>query len=540
MKNFINIFLLAAAIFALQSALFGQTTFSNNTGIVIGDGSAAAPGTGAPYPSSIIVSGLAGTVTDVNVRVQGLSHTFPDDVGLLLVSPGGTKYMVIQSDVGGGTDAVNVTYTFDDQAAAGIPNAGPLVAGTYQTSSVGDDDMFPIQGANPPPSDCFNTACPQASPAGSATLNGTFGGINPNGEWRLYAVDCCAQDTGTITGGWSIIVTTNSTPVPKDAPADFNGDGKTDFSVVRPDGFNAGHLVWFTKLNNAAGTVTATEFGLDSDFITPGDFDGDGKDDIAIWRQGGPIGNNDTSGFYVLRSSDSTYTYTRFGQAGDDVSVVADYTGDGKDDFAIYRPGATVASGSTPNQSAFWYLASSGQYAGKQVMIAWGVGANNAAGDNYDRAYPGDFNGDGVADFCVYRAIGNQAMFITAYGNGNGGAAPTGVNQFFGVKSDDFYPGDYDGDGKTDLATARVEGSNLVWIYKPSSGGSFVAAYWGVAGDYPVQGDYDGDGKTDLAVWRPSGNPGAGSWFYALGSLGGTITSVWGAPGDAPVANDLH
>lgn len=215
MKYFSNFTLNVVLIsFFLVVGSNGQTTFSNNEPIMIPDASGTNPGIAQPYPSVINVTGLNGTVTDVNVRIQGLTHTFPDDIGLLLVSPDGAKRMVIQSDVGGSGDVTNLTYTLDDQALATIPNTGPLVAGTYKPSSVGDDDLFPLTGAVPPPLSCQPAGtCPQSAPAGTATLNSQFSGINPNGNWKLYAVDCCALDQGAITGGWSITITVNS-PTP--------------------------------------------------------------------------------------------------------------------------------------------------------------------------------------------------------------------------------------------------------------------------------------------------------------------------------------
>ena len=48
-------------------------------------------GTATPYPSTCVVSGLSGSISDVNVQLAGLSHTYPDDIDMLLVSPGGPE-----------------------------------------------------------------------------------------------------------------------------------------------------------------------------------------------------------------------------------------------------------------------------------------------------------------------------------------------------------------------------------------------------------------------------------------------------------------
>ena len=69
-------------------------------------------------------------------------------------------------------------------------------------------------------------------------------------------------------------------------------------------------------------------------------------------------------------------------------------------------------------------------------------------------------------------------------------------------------PGDYDGDGKADLAVFRPD-SDLVpgaaqWLI-PLGGGGAINRPFGAGGgrDLPAPGDYDGDGKADLAVFRP-------------------------------------
>ena len=66
------------------------------------------------------------------------------------------------------------------------------------------------------------------------------------------------------------------------------------------------------------------------------------------------------------------------------------------------------------------------------------------------------------------------------------------------------------------------------WIYQPSGGGAAVFTSWGAAGDVPVPGDYDGDGKDDLAIYRN------GTW-WVLRSTSGTLVQNFGLTSDTAI-----
>lgn len=294
--------------------------------------------------------------------------------------------------------------------------------------------------------------------------------------------------------------------------ADYNGDGKTDYTIFRGGASGTAAGTFWTRFSGGtAATDVSRPFGITSDTVITADFDGDKKTDLAIWRQGA----GRTSAYWVLNSSDNTTHVLPFGQAFDDPTLAADYTGDGHADPAIYRT----------STGEFWYLASSGPFAGQQVVIPFGQSG--------DVAVPGDYNGDGKADFTIYRPNGTPDKVVSVWtmfnsGNGNPGAV---IVRPFGTTDDFFTPGDYDGDGKTDLCVTRLSGNTILWIYRPSSGGADVFKPWGVANDYVVPGDYDGDGKTDFATYRDV--PGQ---FWVLNSSDqSTLVTPWGVANDFPV-----
>lgn len=465
-------------------------SFSNTAPIVIPTG----PGNGTPYPSSITVAGLAGTVKKVKVTLINFSHTFPDDVGVVLVAPGG-QALLLMDGAGDDPDVVNVTLTFADGAPV-LPDSEAPTSGTYKPTTYYTGDSFPAPG----PLLAYDNPGPAGG--GTATFASTFAGASPNGTWNLFVRDMVSGDAGSIAGGWSLTLVT-------EAPVDFDGNAVTDFAVVRNTGGGpSGAVTWYWW--NGAG-LSGRAWGIASDFFVPGDFDADGKTDVSVWRPGSP------GIWYVNRSTDLGVMILAFGQSGDDPTIIGDYDGDGKTDMAVYRNGATTGAPS------FWHIWRS--TTGTPLSMQWG--------QRDDFPAPGDYDGDHKHDFAVQRdAGGGQAVFYISL---SGGGMQT---LFWGTPADVIVPGDYDGDGKTDLAVVRAAGGSIQWHVRRSSDGGYSPFTFGAsATDVPTAGDYDGDGVTDVAVWRPDANP-ALTAFYVLWSSDGSLHAMqFGQNGDYPIAN---
>ncbi len=194
---------LAFLILLPVSAAFGQIprnpqavvhTFSNTNPITINDNATA-----SLYPSQITVSGVnPATVTNVQVILSGFSHTFPDDVDMILVGPQGQRAMLM-SDAGGSNPGVTgITLTFDQTSANILPNDTAPATGTYRPANYDDGsgglvDTFPAPG-------------PGALTDAPADLS-AFNLTDPNGAWSLYVVDDFAADSGSISGGWALVLT---------------------------------------------------------------------------------------------------------------------------------------------------------------------------------------------------------------------------------------------------------------------------------------------------------------------------------------------
>ena len=306
-----------------------------------------------------------------------------------------------------------------------------------------------------------------------------------NGNWTAFPL--LGEDkvilSDLATGLY--IVDTRLNAAPRNNIADFDGDGKTDYSVfTRSTGF-------WTIENSSNSANVRTQFGTSTDRIMPGDYDGDGKTDIAVFRDGN---------WYSLNSSNNSFRAVQFGLAGD-IPVAADYDGDGKTDPAVFRP-----------TGGGWYiLRSTLGFYGQQ----WGA--------NGDEPIAGDFDGDGKADLTVVRTANG---FKTWYTLPSSSSIPQGVQ--FGVNTDKAVVGDFDGDQASDIAVFRPSIGS--WYIKNSQSGNVSGVQFGISSDSPIPADYDGDGKTDIAVYRAASN----NWYGIRSSNGSFFARQFGSGNDLP------
>jgi hypothetical protein len=174
-----------------SSTALSTVTF-NGGGVSIpaapNSGGTGASSIGGPYPSTIAVSGLPTSgVTVKRVFLNGMAHTFPDDIDILLQSPTGTN-VVLMSDAGLSNDLTGENLEIRDDAAGPMSDSGVIPAGAYQCTNYTTTDNWFAPG----PGDVTQTA-PSLS---------LFTG-NPNGTWSLFVSDDAGGDTGSMDG-WAI------------------------------------------------------------------------------------------------------------------------------------------------------------------------------------------------------------------------------------------------------------------------------------------------------------------------------------------------
>ena len=304
--------------------------------------------------------------------------------------------------------------------------------------------------------------------------------------------------------------------------------GRSHRSIAKPNIPNGG-AVFFNPVTYPSAGVYATS-------VAVGDFNGDGKADLALANQC-PLSNCNAGAVSVLLGNgDGTFqaaqTYSTGGFEADAVTV-GDVNKDGKADLII-------ANGcQSPNQCGKGAI---GVLLGNGDGTFQSAKANSSGGVTASSVAIADVNGDGRADLIV----ANQCLDSTCasggvsvlLGNGDGTFESPRSYSSGGVTAVSVAVGNFNGDKKIDLVVANQCQSagncnGTVGVLLGNGNGTFKAAQSYPSGGYlgvsVATADFNGDGKTDLVVsnqCQSSGNCTKGNAGVLLGNGDGTFGSA--------------
>jgi len=316
--------------------------------------------------------------------------------------------------------------------------------------------------------------------------------------------------TGTTTPTFAAPVTFAAGTLPESvAVGDFNGDGKPDLVVVDS---NAAISV---LLNTTAAGATTPSFaapvtfavGGTPLFVAVGDFNGDGKPDLVVANESGGTVSvllNTTAAGATAPTFAPQVTFA-VGVNPESVAV-GDFNGDGKPDLAVANFGDNTVSVLLNTTAAG---ATAPSFAAQRTF---------AVGGSPRAVAVGDFNGDGRPDLAVVNSNDGTASVLLDT-TAAGATAPSFAAQTtftVGADPDAVAVGDFNGDGKPDLAVANFnDGTASVLLDTTAAGAtapSFAAQVTFAVGANPnsaAVGDFNGDGRTDFATADQSANAAA-------------------------------
>ncbi len=528
---------------AITASPSGSYTFSMVAGNL--------PGGLTLNPTTGVISGLPSVTGNYNFTVKaqmagGCNATQAYSLAIVCPAvtlspgslPGGTIGAAYSQTVSATPAGGNYSYAVTTgglptglnlNSATGLLNGTPIAAGsfTFRITATGfgacggfRDYAVAIGGGGCPaitlpdlpnglPGQLYSNSV-AASPSGAYSYAMTTGDLPPGVSFYgaaallfgypsagTYNFTITATDSNNCTASKSYTVVIGTASARAAVANDFSGDRKSDFVLWR-----AAQAQWLI-VDSATGKAQTIQWGQAGGLAVPGDYDGDGKTDLAVFGK---------DGHWLIKLSGNDTTVDKLWGLGTDVPVPGDYDGDGKTDLAVWRGTETT-----------WHILRSSD--GQTQTVEWG----SSAAPYFDVPVPGDYDGDGKTDIAVFRQGGQQSGHWYIRRSSDGQI----VDKHWGFGTDVPMPGDYDGDGKTDIAVWRGAESN--WYIIHSTDGVVETKFWGASYapyfDVPSVGDYDGDGKADAAVWRKAD----GRWYILQSSDGAGRALAQGKSGDQPV-----
>ena len=382
----------------------------------------------------------------------------------------------------------------------------------------------------------FQPLLPAGNPAGASPFSIVAGDFTGNGLTDVAAVDT-GQDAAMLLGngdgtfqpplfsavGQSANDFYDSQAI---ATGDFNGDGRLDLAVANQNTNTVSVL-----LGDGDGTFqpqVTYAVGQGPDAIVAGDFTGDGHLDLAVANY------FDNTVSVLLGNGDGTFQpqLTYAVGTGPGGIVAGDFSGDGHLDLATANVHPTGYVAGPPGPGTVSVLLGNG-HGTFQPQVTYTVG------DAPTAIVAGEFSGDGHLDLAVTNlgssfgfGAGNVSVLL---GNGDGTFQPP-VAYTVGTAPQAVVAGDFTGDGRLDLAVANTSG-NTVSVLRGNGDGTFqpqVVYPVGLGPGSIVVCDFNGDGHLDLAT----ANQGSDDVSVLLGTGDGTFVDA-GQLATAPHATPL-
>ncbi|HEV2379546.1 MAG TPA: FG-GAP-like repeat-containing protein [Terriglobia bacterium] len=347
----------------------------------------------------------------------------------------------------------------------------------------------------------LTASVPAANIASQGTSLVTVSNPSPGGGELAFLPFPVSNPVASVSFTTSAFATgTNSQAI---ISGDFNGDGKLD--VAEANYTDNTISVFLSNGNGTFGSAITTPTGSGPDALVAGDFNGDGRLDLAVADGNASnaisilLGNGDGSFEPAPGSPLSTQT------VDPDWMGVADFNGDGKLDLlAVSQMGSTL-SVFLGNGDGTFRVTSVLPFAGKgPVAVAIG-----------------DFNGDGKLDLVQVNHTDNTVAILT--GNGDGTFTPLKTTAATGKGPQGIVAADFNGDGKLDLAVTN-QTDKTVSVLLGNGDGTFQSGVTYTVGTSPngiAVGNLTANGVLDLVT----SNQGSNTISVLLGKGNGTFGS---------------